>query len=122
MALAIERHATSKLPDGDGGDNMFRIASLGFRGEALPSIGAVARLSLVSRRKPMIWRMRYASRGAKKCRLRQLPGRPERVEVRDLFLCHSRKFEISEIDPRRDKRRQRYLKRLAMAHPLSAFR
>ena len=49
LVLAVERHATSKLPDGDGGDNMFRIASLGFRGEALPSIGAVARLSIISR-------------------------------------------------------------------------
>ena len=49
LALAVERHATSKLPDGDGGSNMFRIASLGFRGEALPSIGAVAHMSIISR-------------------------------------------------------------------------
>jgi DNA mismatch repair protein MutL len=44
MALAIERHATSKLPDG----SLDQIDSLGFRGEALPSIGAVSRLSLTS--------------------------------------------------------------------------
>ena len=44
MALAIERHATSKLPD----DSLDHIHSLGFRGEALPSIGAVSRLSLTS--------------------------------------------------------------------------
>ena len=41
LALAIERHATSKLPEGDSGNRMFQITSLGFRGEALPSIGAV---------------------------------------------------------------------------------
>ena len=45
LALAIERHATSKLPAGD----LDAIATLGFRGEALPSIGAVARLHLPSR-------------------------------------------------------------------------
>ena len=44
MQLAICRHATSKLPD----DNLIDIRSLGFRGEALPSIGAVARLSITS--------------------------------------------------------------------------
>src|SRR5437868_231414 len=45
LALAVERHATSKLPDGD----LSRIATLGFRGEALPSIGAVARLDIATR-------------------------------------------------------------------------
>ncbi|HJR22150.1 MAG TPA: DNA mismatch repair endonuclease MutL, partial [Dongiaceae bacterium] len=45
LALSVERHATSKLPD----DDLVHIHSFGFRGEALPSIGAVGRLSIASR-------------------------------------------------------------------------
>ena len=45
LALAVQRHATSKLTD----DNLVQISTLGFRGEALPSIGAAARLSITSR-------------------------------------------------------------------------
>src|SRR5689334_3790470 len=45
LSLAVERHCTSKLPD----DDIREIKALGFRGEALPSIGAVSRLRILSR-------------------------------------------------------------------------
>src|SRR6201986_148716 len=55
LALAVDRHATSKLDDED----LLQIKSLGFRGEALPSIGAVAKLSIATRHagEPHAWQL-----------------------------------------------------------------
>ena len=50
LPIALERHATSKLAaEADGGVDLLNIATLGFRGEALPSLGAVARLGKIGR-------------------------------------------------------------------------
>src|SRR5580693_443860 len=82
LALAVERHATSKLAD----DDLVAIRTLGFRGEALPSIGAVARLAIISRHKsePHAWALTVD--GGVKSPLRPAAlGAGTLVEVRDLF-------------------------------------
>jgi DNA mismatch repair protein MutL len=84
LKLAVMRHATSKLAD----DDLLRIETLGFRGEALPSIGAVSRLTLTSRtaNADSAWRLTVeagAVKGPEPCA--HPPG--TRVEVRDLFFA-----------------------------------
>ena len=82
LALAVDRHATSKLDDED----LLRISTLGFRGEALPSIGAVSRLSITTRHigEPHAWALNVD--GGKKSDI--VPAaltEGTRVEVNDLF-------------------------------------
>ncbi len=83
LSLAVERHATSKLKREE---DLFRIATLGFRGEALPSIGSVARLEIVSRTREMEAGAKLRMEGGKKSNP-IMAGSPygTTVEVRDLF-------------------------------------
>jgi DNA mismatch repair protein MutL len=119
LALAIERHATSKLPEEA---TLFRIATLGFRGEALPSIGAVARLSITSRPAggPA---HRIAVEGGHVGPVAPAAGAPgTRIEVRDLFFATParRKFlrhARTEADHAIDA-----VRRLALAWPEVTFR
>ena len=82
LVLAVDRHCTSKLPD----DDLTAIATLGFRGEALPSIGAVARLTLTSRvpGSAEAWSLSVEG-GAKGAPVPAAHPPGTRVEVRDLF-------------------------------------
>ena len=82
LTLAVERHATSKLPDND----LMAIQTLGFRGEALPSIGAVARLSITTRciDAPHAWAIAVDAVMKSDIRPAALTA-GTRVEVRDLF-------------------------------------
>ena len=118
LALAVERHATSKLPEEA---MLFAIGTLGFRGEALPSIGAVARLSLTSR-VPGGVAHRVTVEGGLKSPVQPASGAPgTRVEVLDLFFATParRKFlrsPRSEGDAALDA-----VRRLALAWPEVGF-
>jgi DNA mismatch repair protein MutL len=84
LALALERHATSKL---SSADDLAAIASLGFRGEALPSIAAVGRLSLTSAvaGAPHAWRLDCDPRSGRNAPTPAAHPRGTTVEIRDLF-------------------------------------
>jgi len=118
LALAVERHATSKLPD----DDLTHIATLGFRGEALPSIGAVGRLTITSRRagSDSAW-MLAVEGGAKSAVQPAALGPGTRVELRDLFYATPARLKFlkaarTEVDHVED-----VINRLAMAHPEIGF-
>ena len=122
LSLAVERHATSKLPEGDGGDKMFRIASLGFRGEALPSIGAVAHLSIVSRTGEGDTAHEIRLDGGKLGHVKPAAGQMgTRVEVRDLFYATPARLKFLKSDRAETTAVSDILRRLAMANPHIGF-
>ena len=118
MALAVERHATSKLAQ----DDLSRIATLGFRGEALPSIGAVSRLTVTSRSRdmPSAWTIEIeAGRAADARPAAHPPG--TRVEVRDLFFATPARLKFLKAPPTEVAHAIEAVNRLAMARPAVGF-
>jgi DNA mismatch repair protein MutL len=118
VALAVERHATSKLAD----DELSHILTLGFRGEALPSIGAVARLSITSRTKGAKEAYQIAVDGGRKSVLKPA-ARAEgtEVEVRDLFYATPARLKFMKSERAETAAIADAVKRLALAHPEIAF-
>ena len=122
LALAIERHATSKLPEGDSGNRMFQITSLGFRGEALPSIGAVAHLKLTSRMAGDDSAHSLSVNGGKVSAVTPAAGPVgTRVEVRDLFFATPARLKFLKSERAETTAGSDILKRLAIAHPAIGF-
>ncbi|MEN3952405.1 DNA mismatch repair endonuclease MutL [Iodidimonas sp. SYSU 1G8] len=119
LELCIERHATSKLPDDD---DLLRVEFLGFRGEALPSIGAVSRLTISSRARGAAEAWQIAVEAGRK-----LPARPAalnhgtKVEIRDLF--HATPARLKFLKGERTELNQAVdtMRRLAMANPEVGF-
>jgi len=122
LALAIERHATSKLARTPDGDDLVHITSLGFRGEALASIGSVSRLQIASR-------LAEAEHGTQ---ISIAAGRVKgpdpaalnkgtRVEVRDLFYATPARLKFLKTDRAETGAVRDVIRRLAMANPQTGF-
>jgi len=118
LELSLERHATSKLPD----DDLVHIRSLGFRGEALPSIGAVARLTLASRARGGAEAWQVTVEGGRKGPLRPAAlAAGTRVEVRDLFFATPARLKFLKQGRTEQGYVRDVIERLAMAHPRVGF-
>jgi DNA mismatch repair protein MutL len=117
LPLALQRHATSKI---DGSD-LLNIQSFGFRGEALPSLGAVGRLSILSRVDGQAAAQIEVSGG------NIAPARPAAlnggtvVELRDLFYATPARLKFMRTDRAEAQAITDVVKRLAMAEPFTGF-
>ncbi len=118
LALCIQRHATSKLPS----DDLLDIRFLGFRGEALPSIASVSRLSITSRHasEPNAWMIRVEGGDTHEIEPATLTS-GTRIEVRDLFYATPARLKFLKSDRTEVAQALDIISRLAMAHPDVAF-
>ncbi|ODT64322.1 MAG: DNA mismatch repair protein MutL, partial [Phenylobacterium sp. SCN 69-14] len=125
LALAIERHATSKLAPDDAGDyDLLHIHTLGFRGEALPSIGSVARLAISSRAKGATDAHAILVEGGQVGAVTPsgFPGpHGARVEVRDLFYATPARLKFMKSERAEALAIADEIKRQAMAHEAVSF-
>ena len=118
LMLAVERHATSKLP----ADDLVDIKTLGFRGEALPSIGAVSRMTVSSRQPGSEdgWSLTVEGGNVLPAApAAQAPG--TRIEVRDLFYATPARLKFLKTARTEINHAQDAINRLAMAHPDIGF-
>ena len=118
LALAVERHATSKLAD----DDLIDIRFLGFRGEALPSIGSVSRLTITSRPRNGGDANVIAVEGGS-----LTPPRPAalsagtEIEVKDLFFATPARLKFLKADRTETAEAAEVVRRMALAHPHAGF-
>jgi DNA mismatch repair protein MutL len=118
LELCVERHATSKIPDGD----LTRIDTLGFRGEALPSIASVSRLEIRSRAQGA--EAAFALRVEDGVKVAPAPcSHPEgtRIEARDLFAATPARLKFLKTDRAEAQACAEIVRRLALAHPRVRF-
>lgn len=118
LIAAVDRHATSKLPE----DDLVNITHLGFRGEALASIAAVSRLSIHSRKEGDSEAWAISVEGGKKADP-QPSAHPKgtQIEVRDLFFATPARLKFLKTDRAESMAVKDTITRLAMAHPEIGF-
>ncbi|MFC5385971.1 DNA mismatch repair endonuclease MutL [Aquamicrobium segne] len=117
LPLATGRHCTSKLTD-----DIHDIRSLGFRGEALPSIGSVARLSIRSRAHDSENGALIEIEGGRVMPVRPAPAnRGTSVEVRDLFFATPARLKFMKSERAESSASSDMIRRIAMAFPAVAF-
>lgn len=122
LPIAIERHATSKLqPDDDGRVDLLNIHTLGFRGEALPSIGSVSRMTITSRVKDAeeAYQLRIEGgqvEGPSPAAWTGLSDSGTRIEVRDLFFATPARLKFMKSERAETMALTDTVKRLAMAN------
>lgn len=127
LPLAVERHATSKLGAVASGDvDLLNIHTMGFRGEALPSIGAIARLAITSKARGVndAWLIEVeggALHAARPAAWAALSGSGTLVEVRDLFFATPARLKFMKSERAEMMAVSDVVKRLAMARPDVAF-
>src|ERR1700729_1914760 len=118
LALAVDRHATSKLDDED----LLHIRTLGFRGEALPSIGAGGRLGITTPPAGGPDARSLSVEGGDKSQVRPAAlGHRTRVEVSDLFYATPARLKFLKTDRTEAEAIREVVRRLAMARPDIAF-
>jgi DNA mismatch repair protein MutL len=118
LAIAVDRHATSKLDHED----LLQIRTLGFRGEALPSIGAVSRLTLTTRHssEPHGWSLGVDA-GMKSAPQPAAISAGTRIEVADLFYATPARLKFLKTERTEAEAVRDVVRRLAMARPEIAF-
>ncbi len=119
MEAAIQRHATSKLPT----DDLVHINHLGFRGEALPSIGSVSRLSIKSKaaNQDEAWEVSMAG-GAREKPSPTAHGQGTTIEVRDLFYATPARLKFLKTERSEYGAVKETIQRIAMAFPAIGFK
>ena len=125
LALCVERHATSKLPVGtDGEDDLLNIDTMGFRGEALPSIGSIARLSITTQAQGTTDAFVLSVEGGRHSDIKPAPPMGlggTRIDVRDVFYATPARLKFMKSERAEGNAIADTVRRLALSRPDVGF-